>query len=257
MFDCSAKTDGVSLKDVICAGPKLQKDLFDVLIRFRRNPVALACDIKEMCLQVEIEESDRLYFQILWRDLDTSRNPDSAPTESQFVAQENARKHQEEYPLAAETVLKSTYMDDSLDSVETVEDGIQLYRQLDSLWGIAGMPARKWISNAPEVVSATPKGDSAPVSPSESFCFLSPTFVFSDALHVKYRNKVLCFSESSILGKAHAIYIPEFLRVWVLLLSGRTQNKMAEKTNVRVQIITNGLAIILFHFSCRNLDPRL
>ena len=70
---------------------------------------------------------------------DTSREPDayefsqvvfgknSAPMESQFVAQENARKHQEEDPLAAEIVLKSTYIDDSLDSVETVGDGIQLY----------------------------------------------------------------------------------------------------------------------------------
>lgn len=76
VFDCSAKTDGVSLNDVICAGPKLQKDLFDVLIRFRRNPVALACDIKEMYLQVEIEEEDRPYFRILWRDLDSSREPD-------------------------------------------------------------------------------------------------------------------------------------------------------------------------------------
>ena len=53
MFDCS---DGVSLNDAICAGPKLQKDLFDVLIRLRRNPVALACDINEMYLQAEIEE---------------------------------------------------------------------------------------------------------------------------------------------------------------------------------------------------------
>ena len=120
VFDCSAKTDGVSLNDVICAGPKLQKDLFDVLIRFRRNPVALACDIKEMYLQVEIEERDRPYFRILWRDLDSSREPDvyefsrvvfgknSAPMEAQFVAQENARRHQDVYPMAAETVLKST-----------------------------------------------------------------------------------------------------------------------------------------------------
>ena len=119
VFDCSAKTDGVSLNDVICAGPKLQKDLFDVLIRFRRNPVALACDIKEMYLQVEIEERDRPYFRILWRDLDSSREPDvyefsrvvfgknSAPIEAQFVAQENAIRHQDVYPMAAETVLKS------------------------------------------------------------------------------------------------------------------------------------------------------
>ena len=173
VFDCSAKTDGVSLNDAICAGPKLQKDLFDVLIRFRRNPIALACDIKEMYLQVEIEERDRPYFRLLWRDLDSSREPDvyefsrvvfgknSAPMEAQFVAQENARRHQDVYPLAAETVLKSTYMDDSIDSVETVQDGIQLYKELDSLWGIAGMKARKWVSNSLEVVAATPEADRA------------------------------------------------------------------------------------------------
>ena len=40
--------------------------------------------------------------------------------EAQFVAQKNARRLQDVYPLAAETVLKSTYMDDSIDSVETV-----------------------------------------------------------------------------------------------------------------------------------------
>lgn len=48
--------------------------------------------------------------------------------ESQFVAQENARRNQETYPLAAETVLESTYIDDSIDSVETEEEGIELYR---------------------------------------------------------------------------------------------------------------------------------
>ena len=70
----------------------------------------------------------------------------SAPMESQFVAQENARKHQEEYTLAAETVLKSTYMDDSLDSVGTVEDGIQLYHQLDSVWGDSKHASKKGYS---------------------------------------------------------------------------------------------------------------
>ena len=41
VFDCSARCNGVSLNDVIHAGPKLQRELFDVLIRFLRNPVAL------------------------------------------------------------------------------------------------------------------------------------------------------------------------------------------------------------------------
>ena len=30
-------------------------------------------------------------------------------------------------------------MDDSIDSVESDQDGIQLYKELENLWGIAGM----------------------------------------------------------------------------------------------------------------------
>ena len=37
--------------------------------------------------------------------------------ETQYAAQENARRLQVVYSLGAETVLKSTYMDDSIDSV--------------------------------------------------------------------------------------------------------------------------------------------
>ena len=50
VFDGSAKCDGVSLNDAIHQGPKLQRELFDVLLRFRRSPVAIACDISEMYL---------------------------------------------------------------------------------------------------------------------------------------------------------------------------------------------------------------
>ena len=65
------KMDALSLNDAICAGPKLQKDFFDVLIRFRRSPIALECDIKETYLQVEIEERDGPYFRLFCRELDS------------------------------------------------------------------------------------------------------------------------------------------------------------------------------------------
>ena len=136
---------------MIHPGPKLLQDLFKAPVRFRRNPVDIACDIKEMYLQIEIEERDRPHFRLLWRDLDPNREPDvfkfnravfgknSAPMESQFVAQENARRNQGRYPLAADTGLKSTYMDDSIDSVENGDEGMELCRQLKALWGVAGM----------------------------------------------------------------------------------------------------------------------
>ena len=102
VFDCAAKCNGISLNDMIHARPKLQQDLFNVLVRFHQNPVGIACDIKEMYLQIEIEEKNRSNFRLLWRDLDPNREPDvfefscvvfgknSAPMESQFVVQENA-----------------------------------------------------------------------------------------------------------------------------------------------------------------------
>ena len=81
--------------------------------------------------------------------------------ESQFVAQENARRKQDHYPLAAETVLKSTCMDDSIDSLENDEKGVELYRQLKALWGAANMQTRKWISNSPEVMEKIPAEERA------------------------------------------------------------------------------------------------
>lgn len=82
----------------------------------------------------------------------------SEPFEAQFIAQENARRHQTEFALA---VLQSTYMDDSLDSLEEDEKGVELYHQLNALWAKAGMHARKWVSNSATVVAAIPENDRA------------------------------------------------------------------------------------------------
>ena len=54
VFDASAKFEGVSLNDAIYQGPKLQRELTDVLLRFQRNPVALMCDTAEMYLRIEV-----------------------------------------------------------------------------------------------------------------------------------------------------------------------------------------------------------
>ncbi|XP_078360400.1 uncharacterized protein LOC144644752 [Oculina patagonica] len=173
VFDASAKFSDVSLNDIVLQGPKLQKDLFAVLLRFRRNPVALMCDIQEMYLQIKLRPEDQPYHRFLWRDLQTDREPDvfefdrvvfgvnSSPFQAQFVAQEHARHHQSELPLAAETVLESTYMDDSMDSVPDVKTGVELYSQLSRLWESAGMHARKWLSNVPEVLQSIPASDCA------------------------------------------------------------------------------------------------
>lgn len=72
VFDTAVKFEGVALNDRIYQGPKLQRDLFNVLLRFRRYPVDL-CVIEEMYLRIGIAFVDKPYHRFLWRKLDQSR----------------------------------------------------------------------------------------------------------------------------------------------------------------------------------------
>ena len=171
VFDASAKYDCQSLNDVIYQGPKLQQDLFDVLLRFRRLPVAVVCDIAEMYLRIGIAPEDKRFHRFLWRGIDQARQPEvyefdrvvfgvnSSPFQAQFVLQHHAKKFQDAFPMAAETILKSTLMDDSIDSVLDEADGLELHSQLTHLLSKPGMHARKWLSNCAGVLKEIPIKD--------------------------------------------------------------------------------------------------
>ena len=170
VFDAAAKHDGKSLNDAIWPGPKLQRDLVDVLTRFRRAPVALSADISEKFLQVELQEKDRPYHRFLWRDFDTSLyefqrllfGNTASPFCSQYVLQTHAKTHALDFPQAASTTEDSMCEDDVLDSCETVESAQHLRRQLSTLLAMAGFKLRKWSSNEPVVIEDVPKEDWLP-----------------------------------------------------------------------------------------------
>ena len=66
------------------------------------------------------------------------------------------QKYMRQYPRAAEVILKSTYMDDSMDSVMNESEGVELYKQLSELWEKAGMQTHKWLSNSLTVLENIP-----------------------------------------------------------------------------------------------------
>ena len=80
---------------------------------------------------------------------------------SSIISQKHARENQEHYPKAAETILESTYMNDSMDSSPSKEECIKLYEKLSALWGSAGMHVRKWLSNSEQVLKKIPEEDRA------------------------------------------------------------------------------------------------
>ena len=173
VFDASAKCNNISLNNMINQGPKLQRELFDVLLRFRRYPVAIACDISEMYLKIRLCPQDKSCHRFLWRDLDASKLPsvyeftrlvfgiNASPFLAQCVSQSHAMLFRESHPRASETILKSTYMDDSMDSVLNEVEGINLYKELSELWKLAGMHTHKWLSKSTAVMKEIPIQDRA------------------------------------------------------------------------------------------------
>ena len=125
-----------------------------------------------MYLQIELAPEDRPFHRFLWRNLE-DRDPDeyefnrlvfgvnSCPFQAQLVTHLHAEKNAEKYPAAADAVLQSTYMDDTMDSTADEEGAKELYHQLSELWQTAGMHARKWISNSEEVLKIIPEVDRA------------------------------------------------------------------------------------------------
>ncbi|XP_065198351.1 uncharacterized protein LOC135829896 [Sycon ciliatum] len=172
VFDGSAKHDGTALNDLLHTGPKLQRDLSAVLLRFRRHPICIGCDVTEMYLQVEVRKSDRPYLRFLW-NTDSQSAPDvyefnrvvfglnCSPFLAQLVAREHAKTLDPEFARAAEMMLESTYMDDGMDSVSTIAEGVALYKSVTAAWKGAGMAVRKWLSNAPELLGHIPREDQA------------------------------------------------------------------------------------------------
>ncbi|XP_076384295.1 uncharacterized protein LOC143262293 [Megalopta genalis] len=77
VFNASSPTsNGLSLNDHLLTGPKLQRDIFSVLLRWRVPRFALKADIEKMFRQIRVYEEDADLQRILWR-----RGPDQEPRE--------------------------------------------------------------------------------------------------------------------------------------------------------------------------------
>lgn len=68
VFDASARCEtGQSLNDALYVGPKLQRDIVDVLLGFRLFRYAFSSDICKMYRQILVNSEYRKYQHIFWR----------------------------------------------------------------------------------------------------------------------------------------------------------------------------------------------
>ena len=70
VFDAASKYRNISLNDQLLVGPDLINSLVGVLIRYRKEPVALIADIEAMFHQVNVRPEDCDALRFLWWDGD-------------------------------------------------------------------------------------------------------------------------------------------------------------------------------------------
>ena len=76
VFDCAAKTEGVSLNDQLLKGPENTCSLIGVILRFRVDNVAVAADVRRMYYQVFVAPEDRgALCYLWWPDGDITKEP--------------------------------------------------------------------------------------------------------------------------------------------------------------------------------------
>ena len=159
VFNSSAVYQGHCLNDYWLKGPDLLNSLFGVILRFRENEVAVSGDISKMYHQVLIPQRDQQVHRFFWRNLDTTRPPDTyvktvltfgdkpAPAMAQIALRKTAEEGASENERAAAAIKDNSYMDDICDSVHTVDDARQLTEEIDNILENGGFKIKEWLSN--------------------------------------------------------------------------------------------------------------
>ena len=101
-----------------------------------------------------ILERDQHVLRYLWRNFNTQREPDvyvkrvltfgdtPAPAMAQTALRKTAEEKRDEYPEAAETLTKNSYMDD----IDTVKQAEKLTQDIDKVHESGGFALKGWTS---------------------------------------------------------------------------------------------------------------
>ncbi|KAH3817028.1 hypothetical protein DPMN_118554 [Dreissena polymorpha] len=171
VFDSSVWYDGVSLNSVLLKGPDLTNSLLGVLLRFRRELVAVSVDIEQMFYCFGVHESDRDYLRFLWHEDNDVSKPlveyrmskhvfgnSPSPAIASYALRKSVEKSNDD---VRQFVHNDFYVDDGLTSCSTVHQAVDLLQRTQACLSETGIRLHKIISNKPDVMKGFPKEDLA------------------------------------------------------------------------------------------------
>ncbi|XP_022777758.1 uncharacterized protein LOC111319209 [Stylophora pistillata] len=166
VYDASARAyDGApSLNECLHTGPSLQNELWNVIVRNRFHPIAVAGDMRKAFLQIRVKEAERDALRFHWiKDKSTEKLEVLRFTRVVFglvpsplllnaVIQQHLESVQSEYPGNVQEIKNSLYVDDLITGDTTMEGAQQLKHHAVEIFNCARFTLHKWHSNVPELV---------------------------------------------------------------------------------------------------------
>lgn len=166
VFDSSAKYFGTSLNGVLLSGPDLNNSLIGVLIRFRKEQVAVIADIQQIFHCFLVRRDHRDYLRFLWyRDNDMSKDIidyrmtvhvfGNSPSPSIAIYGLRRAIHEGAHKYGKDTVQfveRHFYVDDGLISVPTEAEAISLLQRMQTSLSELNLMLHKFASDSEAVL---------------------------------------------------------------------------------------------------------
>lgn len=168
VFDSSAQQHGVSLNSVLLTGPDLNNTLLGVLVRFRKEPIAVTADIRQMFYAFLVRHDHRDYLRFLWhKDNDLSKEVEEyrmrvhvfgnspSPAVAIYGLRRAAQKGEPKYGADTQQfVERHFYVDDGLISLPTESAAIDLMKRTCASLAESNLKLHKIASNSVAVMQA-------------------------------------------------------------------------------------------------------
>ncbi len=206
VFDSSAQFGEVSLNDVLLSGPDLNNTLLGVLLRFRREKVAVMADIERMFYCFKVKEQHCNYLCFLWHKDNCAEKEiidyrmivhvfgnSPSPAVAIYALRRAAELGEAECGMDAKNfVLRNFYVDDGITSVPTEREAIDLLKHTQIMPSKSSLNLHKVASNGASVMEAFPSSERA--KDLKDLDFSKDTIPLQRSLGISWNLKTDCFT---------------------------------------------------------------
>ena len=162
--DARANVDGKCLNDLLLNKPNRTNSLFDILVNFRNNKIAITADIAAFFHNVLVDPLDADVFRYFWFEDESMKaikrlrflghvfGSGASSLVTSYALAHHGRRMKNEYPMEIfDAIMNFFYVDDYTGGARTPEEAKRLVSMLIDAMKKGGFDLAKWKSNCPEI----------------------------------------------------------------------------------------------------------